>query len=94
MRRVWGMRDNLYKPVVLNGELHCPVGLFFLVFIVQGEVVFPVHPVSVSEVREGDGLESGFDGGFAEGGDGAPGGGVIDILGGGNAPFDRLDEGV
>lgn len=46
------------------------------------------------EVGEGDGLESRFDGGFAERGDGAPGGSVVNILGGGYSAFDRFDEGV
>jgi hypothetical protein len=53
MRRVWGTRDNLYKPVVLNGELHCPVGLFFL-GLVGGAG-------AAGDVRRSDGV---FEGGF------------------------------
>ena len=39
-------------------------------------------------------MESGFDGSFAQGRDGAPGGGVVNVLGSGSAAFDRFDERV
>src|ERR1700735_3842533 len=48
----------------------------------------------MGKVGEWDGLESGFDGRFAERSDRTPGGGIIDVLGGLDASFDRLNESV
>lgn len=64
------------------------------VVAVEGKIVLAVHPVTVGKVREGDRLETGFDGGFAQGRDSAPGCSVINILRCGQSAFRLLDKGV